>query len=41
LRQDHALQELLRGPQGPQGIPGAQGPAGVPGGNPLTRSKHR
>jgi hypothetical protein len=30
LRQDHKLQELLRGPQGPQGNPGIQGPPGTP-----------
>jgi hypothetical protein len=29
LRQDHALQEVLRGPQGFQGVPGPQGPPGV------------
>lgn len=30
LWQDHKLQDLLRGPQGPQGTPGIQGPPGAP-----------
>jgi hypothetical protein len=40
LRHDHALQELLRGPQGPQGNPGLQGPPGTPCVNNPTPLKH-
>jgi hypothetical protein len=37
LRTDHALQELLRGPQGQQGIPGPKGEPGPRG--PATKAR--